>query len=256
MWAPISDSRGQSEAAGVVLLLGIVILSLGALGVLGANSFDETEAGVSIEIAQHELTRLAGEIEEVTLGDTPVKTVSFDLDGADSMGTTIVRGTEGTISVTVGDEMIYSGNLGVIEYENSGVRIAYQAGGVWRQSPGGHSEMVLAPPFTAENLSTVTLSMPVTVVVGTDGLSGGAVIQRVEAQQMYPSLIVSGEEPVQISIQSRYYRAWNRYFMEQLNIPEEDVVTNPDENRVTFTYGEDHRVFLHVTVYRVEISGR
>lgn len=251
-----SDSRGQSEAAGVVLLLGIVILSLGALGALGANSFDETEAGVSIEIAQHELTRLAGEIEDVTLGGAPVKTVSLELDGADGKGTTIVRETAGNISVSVGDDPIYSENLGVIEYENSGVRIAYQAGGVWRQNPAGHSEMVLAPPYTKENLSTATLSIPITVVIGVDGLSNGAVIERVDTQRLYPELEVSEGESVRITIQSRYYRAWGRYFVERLKVPEEDVVTTPDENLVTVTYGENQRVFLHMTVYRVEVSSR
>lgn len=256
MRVPSSNSRGQSEAAGVVLLLGIVILSLGALGVLGANSFDETEAGVSIEIAQHELTRLAGEIEDVTLGDTPVKTVPLKLDGADSMGTTIVRGTAGSISVTVDDEEIYSGDLGVIEYEHSGVRIAYQGGGVWRRSPGGYSEVVLAPSFTAENLSTATLSIPITVVGGMDGLSDGAVIERVDAQKLYPSLKVSEKETVQISIQSRYYRAWGKYVVERLNVSEGDLVTDPNENQVTVTYGAGREVFLHVTVYRVEVSGR
>jgi hypothetical protein len=122
----------------VVLLLGIVILSLGALGALGANSFDETEAGVSIEIAQHELTRLAGEIEDVTLGGAPVKTVSLELDGADGKGTTIVRETAGNISISVGDDPVYSGNLGVIEYENSCVRIAHQACVVCLLSPAGY----------------------------------------------------------------------------------------------------------------------
>jgi hypothetical protein len=116
--------------------------------------------------------------------------------------------------------------------------------------------LVFSPPSSKENLSTATLSIPITVVIGVDGLSNGAVIERVDAQRLYPELEVSKEESVRITIQSRYYRAWGRYFVERLKVPEEDVVTTPDENLVTVTYGENQRVFLHMTVYRVEVSSR
>ncbi|MFB6197586.1 MAG: hypothetical protein ABEI52_04865, partial [Halobacteriaceae archaeon] len=134
------------------------------LGVLGANSFDNTKAGVSIEIVQQEMTTFAGAIEDVSFGDTPVKTVTLELDTAGPMGTTVVRESSGSIDVTVGGAPVYSDDLGVVEYENSGVRIAYQAGGVWREGAEGDVELVQAPPISVQNLSTSTLSMPIIVV--------------------------------------------------------------------------------------------
>lgn len=249
-------SRGQSEAVGVILLMGIVIVSLGALGVLGANSFENTKAGVSIEIAQHELSTLAGEIEDVAFGESPVKTVALELDAAGSLGTTVVREDAGSIDVAVGDDPVYSGDLGVVEYENSGVRIAYQAGGVWRESQTGYSEIVQVPPFTEENLSTSTLSVPLVVVIGVDGLSGGVVIEQVETLQPYPALQVSEGDAVVITIESRYYQAWARYFTEQLGIPADDVTIDHAANRVTIKYGEGRNVYFHFSVHKVRISNR
>lgn len=256
MRIPSGASRGQSEAVGVILLMGIVILSLGALGVLGVNSFDDTKAGVSIEIAEHEMSRLAGEIEDVAIGSSRVKTVDLDLDTAGSLGTTVVRENTGSISVMVGDDLIYSGDLGVIEYENSGVRIAYQAGGVWREDQAGSNELVQRPPFSEENLSTPTLSVPLVRIVGTDGLSDGAVIERAGVIQAYPSLLVPEEEVIQITIESRYARAWGRYFVENLGIPEDDVSIDESANRVTINYGEGELVYLHFTIYEVNVAHR
>lgn len=256
MGQPSGASRAQSEAVGVILLMGIVILTLGALGVLGANSFEDTKAGVSIEIAEHEMSRLAGEIEDVAIGSSRVKTVDLDLDTAGSLGTTVVREDSGSIHVMVGDDLVYTGDLGVIEYENSDVRIAYQAGGVWRESQYGNFEIVQRPPFSEENLSTPTLSVPLVSIVGTDGLSDGAVIERAGVTQPYPSLVVPEDEAVLITIESRYALAWGRYFVENLGIPEDDVSIDQSTNRVTINYGEGELVYFHFAVYEVKVVHR
>lgn len=249
-----TTSRGQSEVLGVVLLLAIVIVSLGVLGVFGANNFETSTTGIDLEIAEHEMSTLASEIETVATGQTPVRTVSLEFDAAGSLGTTIVDETQGTITVDVGDEEVYSGNLGVIEYENAGVRIAYQGGGVWRQNPDGDSFAVLEPTLRIGNRSNLTLSFPLIVVHGIEGLSKRTEISFVEMNRVYPSIHIPDGEPLVITIESRYYQSWDRYFTESLGINPDDTSQDQKNSRIVIELGGFKEKFLHMTAYRVDIT--
>jgi hypothetical protein len=96
--------------------------------------------------------------------------------------------------------------------------------------------------------------VPLVTIVGTDGLSDGAVIERAGVIQAYPSLLVQEDEAVQITIESRYARAWGRYFVENLGIPEDDVSIDESANRVTINYGEGELVYFHFTIYEVNVA--
>lgn len=251
-----NPSRGQSEPVGVILLLAIVIVSLGALGVLGANSFETSKAGVDLEIAEYEMSTLANEIETVASDQTPVRTVSLEFDAAGSQGTTIVDEDRGRISVDIGGEKIHSGNLGVVEYENAGVRIAYQGGGVWRQNPGGDSHVIQEPSFGLENHSVATLTIPLVVVHGIDGISGRTEITYDETNRMYPSIIVPKGDSVVITIESRYNEAWDQYFIETLGIDSETVIQDDNaSNSVAIIDGEEE-LYLHFTIHNVNVSSK
>lgn len=73
---------------------------------------------------------------------------------------------------------------------------------------------------------------------------------------MYPSLTVPEEDTVQITIESRYYTAWSRYFVDRLSIPENHVTIDQDVGRVTVTYGTGSEAYFHFTVYEVRVSNR
>lgn len=248
--------RGQSEPLGVMLLLGIVMLGLVSLGVVGGASFQETKADISVRVIQHEFSTLAADIDAVAFGDTPVKTTSLELDTAGDRGGTTVREHAGALTVRVGETTVYAGELGLIEYETVGIRVAYQAGGIWRDTRSGRTEMLHPPPFSYRNRSTATLTLPIIVVEGTSGLDDGVTIEARRTHRPYPSVRIPTNGTAVIMIQSRYYDAWGRYLTDVLGVPETDVTTDDATERVTIVYGERGEAYLHLSIYHVSVSDR
>lgn len=248
------DRKAQSEPIGVMLLLGLVILAIGSLGVHGAQSIDDTTARASIGIAEEELVKFAGQSEDVAIGDASVRTVSLALGTAGNRGTTIVREDAGRIRIQIGDAEVVESTLGVVEYENQGVSIGYQAGGVWRRTASGSSQTLHPPSFSNQNITEPTLTIPLIIIQGVAGLNDNAVIRRTAIEQPYPSVLVPIEETVIVTIESRYYEAWAAYVNESLGIPNEQITMSQPNERITFRYGAGKQVYLQLTVRRLVVS--
>lgn len=246
------DSRGQSEVIGVSLLLGIAVIGTVAIVALGASAVVDTQRQSQFERAEHTMTQFDSQASLVALGQTEDRSVSFD----QADGTLRVDSGVGEISVVHSnfdgtdadgndhpdgngdDELIYSGTLGAVIYENNDETVAYQGGGVWRKGTG-EARMVSPPEF---HYRGSTLTLPVVRVTGDSSASGrvtGTVIGGSTVRQ-YPdssrtysdgTVYLNPQEhgQVYINVTSEYYEGWADYFRQRT---EGDVTVYPDQNRV------------------------
>ena len=248
-----SDKRGQSEVIEAVLLIAIVLLTISAAAFGGFGGFQSAKTGVDIKIVEQDMNRLSGAVYDVAFGNAEVRTVGLNLQTADNEGSTLVKPQSGRIEISVGGTTVHQGYFGTVEYENEQTYIAYQGGGVWRKGVNGAS-MVDAPEFSNNSYSTPTLMIPIISINGNATLDSGATVMDGTQSGKYSQLKIAKSETATITIQSRYYAAWARYFIDNLNIPESAVTTTPETQTVTITYGEGTEAYLHVTEYQVTVD--
>ena len=137
--------------------------------------------------------------------------------------------------------------MGTLVYEGDESEVAYQGGGVWRKpadnNPDDESFVVSSPEFyyTEQGDNTATLSP---VVINTDGRQLGNSNVHISSKDntlgscdtLTDPCFERADSPrldgktVFVTIQSDYYRAWGKYFEEQVG--ENKVDYNDAENRV------------------------
>lgn len=221
-------TRSQSETLGVVLLLGITLLSVGALATYGSAAIDGTQHSVDVQSAEHALSQLDSRVSLVALSEADRQSIAL---GRGREGTYSVLPDEGQITVTHlnhsnnGDEhVLYEESLGEVRYETGETTLAYQGGGVWRSESSSGSSMVSTPEFHYRGM---TLTLPIIRVDG-GGSAGGAALADIytdatpisvypdhdasypDGDRKYTNPVQNGT--VQIAVQSDYYRAWAEYF--------------------------------------------
>ncbi|MFW5905224.1 MAG: DUF7289 family protein [archaeon] len=234
--------RSQSETLGVVLLLGMTVLSVGALAAFGGAAIDGTEQTVDLQSAEHALSQLDSKASLVALSDAERQSVSL---GRARQGTYSVDPDRGHITVEHVNynnendtQVLYDAPLGAVRYENGETTLAYQGGGVWRAQRGGGSVMVSSPEF---HYRSMTLTLPVIRLSGDGSIAGSAaadVYSDAPANPVYPNTSATYDNssrqylnPVQngtveIAVQSEFYQAWGNYFETRTD----GKVTTYDEN--------------------------
>lgn len=221
-------TRSQSETLGVVLLLGITLLSVGALATFGSGAIDGTQHSVDVQSAEHALSQLDSKVSLVALSEADRQSVAL---GRGRQGTYTVHPDEGHITVKhlnysmdEDEHVLYEDTLGEVRYETGSTTLAYQGGGVWRSESSGGSTMVSTPEFHYRGM---TLTLPIIRVDGEGSVSGSAQA-NVYTDSTPISIYPDHDEPypddsrnytnpvqngtVQIAVQSDYYRAWAEYF--------------------------------------------
>jgi len=240
---PGSDERAQSEVLGTVLLLGLVVAGVGILGVVGTTALTGTQQQVGVERAINSMTLFDSRAALVGLGDADAQAVDFGT----GQGSYEVQPDAGRIQITHYNysnegrtEMIYNETLGALVFTSGETEIAYQGGGVWRRGANGGSLLLSPPEF---HYRSATLTLPIIRLANTavDRAGGGprAVVEpRERARKIFPNESATADgssevgapyDPnsagnelayanairngsVQITVQSRYYLGWARYF--------------------------------------------
>jgi len=257
MWKDAGGhDRGQSNLIGVMVLMAIVLVIISGVTAYSGGTFDSAKTGVDVGLVERDLTKLSGVIHDVSFGSNSVQTVGLNLRTVDDGGSTLVKEDAGTMKIVIsrsgGDDVVYDGPLGAVEYSNKQTQVAYQGGGVWRKGENGAS--VVDPAGLAlENYSTETLSLPVMVVQGEGTISSGATVQMASDPSFSKHKLASGDT-VTVQVESKYDTAWARYLTDRLGVPEEDVSINDDSNTVSATIGGSDASYLHVSIYRVTVD--
>lgn len=213
--------RGQSEAIGVILLLGITIASVTFIVAFGSVAVSDSQDAVTVGSAEHAMTQLDSKASLVAHGDSNSQSVSLP-DRGDSkrevtsdagwMNVTIRNVTTGEV-----EDVLLNVSLGAVIYEKGDTTIAYQGGGVWRSTGNGSS--MLSPPELHYRGETLTL--PLVVINGDESLGSKTRITKAgSARPIYPNETSGRSNPltagkVVVVVHSDYYEAWGRFFAER-----------------------------------------
>jgi len=221
----VRDRQAQVEPLGVILVLGLVLVSTTVVVVFGASAIGDVQSRSELDRAENGMTLLDSRLSTVALGDAESQRVDLPTtDGGYTVdpdaGTIRIvhRNYDGTNDV----ELVSNTSLGAIVYRNGRESIAYQGGGVWRQYGDGSSRMVSPPEF---HYRRGTLTFPLVRIEGSGSASGRATVSASSpgegsavypADETYPdgSDYVNPVEngTVEVIIQSEYVEAWGAYF--------------------------------------------
>jgi hypothetical protein len=229
--------RGVSEAVGMTLLVGIVVLGMTVVLLVGGAQVDDDREAIEVGQAEHALVQFDDDAERVASGGTTTRRVDLGLRA--NGGTLDVEDDAGHVTVEYfdpfdpinGTELVNT-TMGAVVYESGDTTVAYQGGGVWRSD--GDGSVMVSPPETTN--PGKTLNMPVIQTRKAGSVHSGVQIRRTASTQQFPNETRDGnlankvdEGIVQLTIESRYYRAWGRYFESETDA---EVVYPPNEDAV------------------------
>jgi len=233
------DVRGQSEAVGVVLVLGMVVLGALAVAGLGAVAISDTESQISEDRAEKTLTQFDSKAGLVALREADSQQVGFPTESGENVR---VDGDEGRLWIEIENrttnsipswaDPLVDVNLGAVIYESNDETLAYQGGGVFK-TDGDNSTMVSPPEFHYRN---ATLTLPIVNVTGHDTLGSRATISHRDVNQTFPRPDVAkrtnplDNHKVVLKVESEYYEGWGQYFEART---EGDVDFDHGNNTVT-----------------------
>lgn len=235
---------GQAELLGLVLIVGITIVGMSAILVFGSSVLADSRAESQLGSAEHAMTQFDSQASLVALGPSERHRATVPLTGTESqlrvdedagwMNVTVHRGSGGTDIAPV-----VNVTLGAVIYDNGDTRVAYQGGGVWRETPNG-SVMISPPEFHYRTTSRgdPTLTLPLVAVSGSGTVSDDLIIEGETTTSEYP--VVGSpvrtnpmkEGKVNVTVHGDYYKAWGNFFEERTG---GEVTYNHGGNRVTIT---------------------
>ncbi len=203
---------------GIVLLLAITVIGAGTVVAFGGDAIDGIRESATTGAAEQSMTQFDSKASLVAHGESDTQRVR--LAGA-ADGERVVDADAGWMNLTVRnattgavEEELGNVTLGAVVYRDGDASVAYQGGGVWRQSADG-SSMVSPPEF---HYRGTTLTLPLVRVAGDRRLDEEVVVRRANASTaVYPDASAGYANPlddgkVVITVGSTYYEAWGRFF--------------------------------------------
>ncbi len=223
----LSSEDAVSETLDFVTLLGILVISMGLIGVAGYPIVQKVQESNYIENTKQSLIVLAANVNKVVLGQAPSQAVELKLYGGTlSLNESVNGSSTITINMTVFNQTIgsneniaISGDMGSIEGAVGNTVIAYEGTGVWAKYPNGNT-LVSKPLIT--NLSNVNNVLVIPVVSisisGTSSMGGTGMgwVTVCEQGCMAPIVnITKNVSYINITINSTYSSGWSNYFSEK-----------------------------------------
>jgi hypothetical protein len=211
------DRRSQSNLVGVVLLIGFVVTTAAVTLAIGSLAVSDLQTSVDVENSIQTMREVDSRLSRVAYSDNTVETLEFGRSNDVSVY------NESLMNITVNREGAHCSadiSMGsIVRESDDGTEIAYEGGGVWRLDDSG-STMVSPPDFQYEN---GTINFPVVSVNGSVSPSGGQLIadknttESVRRSRKITKRLTAHpacENPTNltISVESRHYEAWGRYF--------------------------------------------
>ncbi|QCC59651.1 hypothetical protein NP511_14700 [Natrinema thermotolerans] len=188
----------------------VATISIGILLVAG-DVMTSTEQRAETERIEQSFVEMSQQMATVAADGDTSRSMTFD---AGEKGA-IVKTNTAHINIT-GNGVNESIRVGAIEYEgDDGTRLAYQAGGVFRET-GSETQVVSEPPLKYDQ-RTHTFSFPVVELDEETTLSSGDVQFDQTDNTEYANSTYIEESPIRVNITSEYCVGWQTYFEEETN---------------------------------------
>ncbi len=211
-------TSGRKHRSGVILMMGLVVISLAGILLIGSGAVSEIRGSVEIQNAEHTMREVDARLSQVAFSANDAHTLDFSGQNGDvevtkngRMTITVVNGTNQPCR----EEMAF----GAIEYRGEGDEVvAYQAGGVWKRTDDG--SVMLSPPDMQYRNGTFSFQM-VNVTGSVDGsvtqlqVSKNTTASRADSQAFRETFTKPRCNPpdnATLTVHIDYYRAWGKFF--------------------------------------------
>ncbi len=223
----LSSEDAVSEVVDFVTILGILVLSIGIIGVAGYPVVKNAQEANYIENTRQSSIVLADNINKVVTGEAPSQSVELKLYG----GTLSVTGNS-TITITAINSseqpqtLVDHIKMRSIESTVGDTTFAYEGTGVWAKYPDGNTLLINKPLITSRNN---VLIIPVVYINGPSS-TGGSGISDVRAYNVYSYIDFYGNmSNITVSIDnSNYQDGWRNYFNNVLSWDKCDTGSSGD----------------------------
>ncbi len=215
----LSSEDAVSEVIDFVTILGILVLSIGIIGVAGYPILKSAQEAQQIENTRQGFIVLAENINKIVLGQTPSQSVELKMYGGtlSVTGSSTINITANSTNITTGVieriPLLYTTEMRSIESTVEDTVIAYEGTGVWAKYPNGKTLLIYSPLIT--NQSNV-LVIPVVTVMGTSS-KGGSGISRVVASGTSDVDFYHNVSHIVITLNSSYWDGWGSYFQDVMS---------------------------------------
>ncbi|WP_435363687.1 DUF7289 family protein [Haloarchaeobius sp. DYHT-AS-18] len=245
------EQRGVSPVVGLVVLMGLVAVASGFILLNAASVTESVQQQNEIRSAELTLEEASARLRTLSFRDVG-DVSSIDLTGKNAEDATIRD--DGTVTFQINGHANCQASmaLGSVIYENDdGDTVAYQAGGVWKNTSSG-SVMVSSPGLdyrvSDDPRPIRTLDFPVVNVEGAIDGDGEVTAQKVTnaseraALEQRLCLPVSTNASIDrvrtltITIEnSSYIEAWNRYMQDEFEGNVIDSEYDQANSRLSYT---------------------
>jgi hypothetical protein len=205
----LSSEDAVSEVVDFVTILGLLVLSIGIIGVAGYPIIKNAQEANHIENTKQSFIVLANNVNKVVIGQAPSQSVELKMYG----GSLSVTGSS-TINITANNSaglripILNDTQMRSIESVVGETVVAYEGTGVWAKYPNGNTILVSKPLIT--NQSNV-LVIPI-VTIGGISSTGGSGMSRVTAKGVPRVVFYKNVSNIIVTINSTYSKGWENYF--------------------------------------------
>ena len=204
----LTSDDAVSEVVDFVTILGVLVLSIGIIGVAGYPIVKNAQEANHIENTKQSFIVLANNVNKVVMGQAPSQSVELKMYG----GSLSVTGTS-TINITANNSagqrvaLLNDTQMRSIESVVGETVVAYEGTGVWAKYPNGNTILVSKPLIT--NQSNV-LIIPV-VTLGGASSTGGSGMSRVTVKGTQNVEFWGNVSNIIVTINSNYSKGWENY---------------------------------------------
>lgn len=204
----LSSEDAVSEVIDFVTILGILVLSIGVIGVAGYPIVKSVQEANHIENTRQSFIVLANNVNKVVMGQAPSQNVELKMYG----GSLSIAGNS-SINITARNStneevILFDRQMRSIESVVGETIIAYEGTGVWAQYPNGNSVLVSKPLIS--NQSNIII-IPVVSIGGTSSVAGSG-MSRVTARGVPGVTLYKNMSNINVTINSTYSKGWEDYF--------------------------------------------
>ncbi|MCU4752831.1 type IV pilin N-terminal domain-containing protein [Halobacteria archaeon AArc-curdl1] len=217
------DSRGVTPVVGVILLIGITLIGSLGIFIVGLDLIAVQQQQAENERAEQSFIELKQSMHTQSYLSDTSQTIDLDL----SDGGAIIRDDAGSISVdskNLSEEFEEPITFGAIEYEGHNGGIYALEGGAVIRGTGENAQIVSGPRIEYDG-ATNTLNFQLVEAVGEGELDSDSINLKMNSSEGYSSVVEN--ERVIITIESRYWGAWEQYFINEIG--ERGVIAEPIE---------------------------
>jgi len=252
----LKSESAVSEVIGFIMVFSIVMLAISAIYAVGYPTIQSSKENSQFRNMEQSFMVLQSDINTVAFDQAPVRTLKTSLGG----GSLTVYPDAGWINVSTTTDPPYTCNvnIGAIEYEKNGRRIAYEGGGVWEKYPGGSAIKISEPRiFVQEVEGNRSVSVSIINISSENGISsvGGEGTASVTVRSIPSTYLLNisySPGDVTIVVTSDYADAWKMYFDEIKRGG--DLVSMTGDNEVTATIFDWTPLVVIVNEHIIEVE--